>query len=357
MNELSLSELGWNEVWNEELSKLEREGLQPMRVAQASRGQLRLLGMGEPVSATLRGRFKDPVAEGSEVPVVGDWVAADLSSGSAVVEHVLKRISCFVRKSAGKSSKPQVLAANLDRIFIVTACGRDFNPRRIERYLAAVWSSGAEPVVVVNKTDLPHDRIAMMEELNSVALGVETAMVNTRDEDGLDKLTPLLESGMTIALVGSSGVGKSTIINILLGDDRQATQETREGDQKGRHTTSAQELFVTRNGLILIDTPGMRELGLFDAESGMEQTFSDISELADGCRFRDCSHTSETGCAVLAAVEDGVLELERLESYQRQRREIAHNERRAGENSKKRWKWIESVKRERKKIHDKAGLK
>jgi ribosome biogenesis GTPase len=238
--------------------------------------------------------------------------------------------------------------------------GPDLSLRRIERYLSAIWDGGAEPVVVVNKTDLPHDPAAILEQLSAVALGVRTALVSAHADGGLDELEALLEPGLTAALVGSSGVGKSTIVNRLLGHELQETAEVRESDMKGRHTTAARQLLVTPGGAILVDTPGMRELGLWDAREGLDRTFADIAALAAGCRFRDCTHDQEAGCAVVAAVERGELDRSRLDGFHRLARELEHNARRAAEgakeNSKKRWKWIAQAQRDRDKIRKKSGL-
>jgi ribosome biogenesis GTPase len=358
---MDLHDLGWDDARQAELEEFRGVGLDPARVAAATRDRCRLLGLGEPVWAIVRGRLVDGADDRLGLPAVGDWVLARRERDAVVVERVLERRSRFVRKAAGRSSLPQVTAANLDRVFAVTAVGPDFNLRRIERYLSAIWDGGAEPVVVVNKTDLPHDAPAILEELGAVALGVRTALVSAVSGRGLDELLALCDTGKTIALVGSSGVGKSTIVNRLLGEERQPTSEVRGSDHKGRHTTSDRQLLVTPSGAILIDTPGMRELGLWDAEEGVDRTFADLAELAAGCRFRDCAHEHETGCAVLAAVERGEFPLERLESFRRLQRELAHNARRedqcAKENPKRRWKWITSVKRERERILAKSGIK
>ncbi len=357
----NLKVIGWDDARGEEHTRIGMPEFSPARVVSASRGHYQLLGFGDPVWATLRGRIKDGEAGAISRPTVGDWVLAGRTGDDAVIEHCMERRTAFVRKTAGRGSEAQIVAANLDRVFAVTAIGRDLNLRRIERYLTAIWDSGAEPVIVVNKTDLPHDPQAITEEIETVALGVTIVLISAEAVQGLEGLLALCVPGQTIALVGSSGVGKSTIVNRLLGRDLQTTSPVREGDHKGRHTTSSRELFVTDSGVVLIDTPGMRELGLLDAEDGLERTFADLIALASGCRFRDCTHTSEAECAIIRAVEQGEVDPKRLDSYHRQQRELAFNARRAEqgakENSKKRWKWIETAKRERAKIHDKSGLK
>jgi ribosome biogenesis GTPase len=347
-----LSQLGWDASRQEELNTVADADLLPARVATAVRGRYRVIGLGgvRAELAASRSRIAHVEGEVYPYPVVGDWVLVRRERNAIAIERLLSRRSSFVRKAAGRDARPQVIAANIDRVLIVTAVDRDFNPRRIERYLATVWEGGAEPVIVVNKTDLPHDRAEVMGELETIACGVPVVMSCAEDERGLEDVFPLCQPGKTIALVGSSGVGKSTIINRLVGAERQSTAPVRDGDHKGRHQTTRQELIVTPLGAILIDTAGLRELGLWDAQRGVERAFADIEEIAQRCRFRDCRHAGEPGCAVNAAVEDGTLDRRRLEGYHRLQRELEHQERRAsarsGGNSKRRWKEISKLVRQ-----------
>jgi len=354
---IDLTALGWDPVWTAACVD-HGEDLVPARVTSATRARVQVLGIPELEGAWL-GCRKALLKESP--PAVGDWVLARREGEGGVIEAVLPRRTSFTRRAAGRRARAQVIAANLDRVFIVSDVAGDFNPRRLERYLATVWDSGAEPIIVLNKTDLEHDPAALWAELEVVAAGIEVLMVSALHEHGLEELLARCGAGITVALVGSSGVGKSTLVNALIGGERQQVAAVREGDGKGRHTTTRQELIVTPAGALLIDTPGMRELGLWQAEEGVDRAFDDLVSLAEGCRFRDCAHAGEPGCAVLAAVHAGELEPDRLESYQRLQRELAYTARladpREASNSKKHTKEIALVARQFYQLGKKLGLK
>jgi ribosome biogenesis GTPase len=254
--------------------------------------------------------------------VVGDWVAV---RAPATVDAILSRKTAFVRKAAGTDVVEQVVAANVDVVFLVTAFDADLNIRRLERYLAAGWESGAQPVIVVNKSDLAADPAGELAEVEAIAFGVPVHAVSCREADNLDGLTAYFAGDRTVALLGSSGVGKSSLVNRLLGGERQEVGGLR-GDGRGRHTTTARELFAVPGGGLVLDTPGMRQLGLWDAGGGLGEAFDDVASLSAECRFADCAHESEPGCEVLAAVADGRLDPDRLESYRKLLRELRHLE-------------------------------
>jgi len=267
-----------------------------------------------------------------------------VAGGPAVIQAVLPRASRFARPARGDVPGAQVVAANVDLVFLVTALDHDFNLRRLERYLALAWSSGAEPVVVLNKADLCEDVSERVADVASVAPGVAVRAVSAIDGSGMEALSPLLEPGKTIALLGSSGVGKSTLTNALLGWQRQRINAVREDDQRGRHTTTMRELIVTPSGALLIDSPGMRSVGMWEVEQGLEETFEDIERLAADCRFSDCEHGVEPGCAVRAAIANGELAEDRLASRDKLARESAALARRADPvaraDERRRWKII-----------------
>lgn len=309
------------------LENLSDPGLELFRVAVEAQAQIALVDFERRVWGELSGRLRaeqseDPLAR----PAVGDFVAARAPSegGYWRIEHVLPRRTQFVRQSAKRRGDPQLVAANLDLVLVVTSPNEEFNPRRIERYLATIHASGAEPGVVLNKTDLVADSGAHLERLREVALDAPVLPTSAADGRGIEALRRQVGDGRTVALVGSSGVGKSSLTNALLGDARQATAEIREEDAKGRHTTTHRELFFLphQNGL-LVDTPGMRALSLWVDPEALDEAFADVASIAEGCRFRDCSHRVEPGCAVRDAMDRGELSRSRVASYLRLRAEVA----------------------------------
>jgi len=313
-------EWGWNSyfeaIWRDGV----REGVAPARVIAQQRGFWRVAGEFGECWAEAAGKLR---LAGADWPAVGDWVAMEIRDGekSALVLEVLPRRSRFVRKSPGKKMEEQVIAANVDTALLVSALDGDFNPRRVERYLAQCWESGARPVLVLNKLDECDEPQARAAELERVALGAEVYLLSAKTGQGVEELEKILSPGQTFVLLGSSGVGKSTLANLLLGESRQEVQPVREGDSRGRHTTTARELFVLPGGALLIDTPGLREVQLWDAEEGLAEVFADIDALAAQCRFADCKHEAEPGCAVRAALSAGTLDGARLESRRKLLRE------------------------------------
>ena len=265
----------------------------------------------------ISGKLRHEAIEQEEFPSVGDWVIVSLriEEKRATIHKVLPRKSKFSRKVAGVNTREQIVASNIDTIFLVNALNKDFNARRIERYLILAWESGASPVVLLSKADLCVDLEEKLRETEKAAMGVPIHVISSVDERGLDELNQYLTPGRTVALLGSSGVGKSTLLNYLAGEEIQETKEVREYDDRGRHTSTSREMFILDSGAIMIDTPGMRELQLWGGTEGISEAFEDIEELATQCKFSDCMHKKEPGCAIKQAIEDGVLDEKRFKSY------------------------------------------
>jgi ribosome biogenesis GTPase / thiamine phosphate phosphatase len=337
----SLQDLGWSDFFASQLAEVPAESdVVVARVAEENREMFRLLSPQGEFMAEVSGKFRHEVTGRADFPAVGDWVLASTrkEENRATIHRVLNRKSKFSRKIAGKKTEEQIVAANVDVVFIVSSLNSEFNLRRLERYVALAWESGAQPVIVLNKSDLSESSEEHRRQAQAAAIGVRVILSSARRGDGIEEIRDLMRSApektaatesvakamrvaKTAALLGSSGVGKSSLINAILGTELLDTGEIRESDDRGRHTTTTRHLIVAPNGGVLIDTPGMRELQLWDASEGIDQAFGEISELAANCKFRDCQHVNEPGCAVRAAVESGELAAERLESFHKLGRE------------------------------------
>ena len=319
---MSLKQLGWNSYFDALWQDREQLKWLPARVISQQRGLWRVAGDFAETWAEASGTLRAGAEAGGDWPAVGDWVATEiLRGGRPLIHKVLPRRSKFVRKVAGRRVEEQVIAANVDTAFVVMALDGDFNVRRLERYLAQCWESGAKSIVVLNKADNREDVAARIAEVECIAAGIPIFSMSARTGDGVDALDSFLAPGQTIVLLGSSGVGKSTLVNHFLRRDAQAVQAVRVSDSRGRHTTTTRELFALPAGALLIDTPGLRELQLWGATEGVERTFSDIEEMAAQCRYGNCGHTTEPGCAVQTAIAEGRLDEERVESWRKLERE------------------------------------
>lgn len=327
---LDLIALGWGDHFAAAMAPQAAAGRVPGRVIGELRQQYEVMTAAGPVRARVSGRFRHETQGIADFPAVGDWVALDPrpEEGSATIHALLPRKTAFSRKNPGNEAVEQVIVANLDRLFLVAAVDATWNPRRLERFLAMSWESGAMPVVVLTKLDLIADPEARLEEARAVAPGAPVHLVSNLTGANVEELRSYFATGVTAALIGSSGVGKSSLINRLLGTERQLTGSVRAADGKGRHTTTRRELLFLPGGGLIIDTPGIRGLELWDAGTGLDETFDDLARLGENCRFGDCAHEVEPGCAIRAAVDAGEVEADRYESYLKLRREARALERR-----------------------------
>ncbi len=320
-------------------------GRAPARVVAEDRGSYQVVGAEGESKAQISGRFRHEAGnDPSAYPAVGDWVAVERAkSGDIVIHALLPRRTALIRQAPGRRIEAQVVGANLDIVFVVASLNADLNLRRLERYVAAAWESGAEPIVLLSKADLGGDVDTILLAVEAVAAGAGVLVVSSFDGRGVDEVKARIQAGRTVAFVGSSGVGKSTLLNTLAREDRAAVRDIREGDGRGRHTTTRRQLHLLPEGGLILDTPGMRELALWDAE-GLEQSFTDVDAIVERCRFSNCSHNGEPGCAIAAALADGSLTPERHESWLKLIRETASHRRRvdalARAEEKRKWKAI-----------------
>jgi ribosome biogenesis GTPase / thiamine phosphate phosphatase len=355
----ALCDYGFVRFFKESFTSTAVEGEEAARVVEERRGRYRILRGSEGGSpleedAQCSGNLRREAVSASEMPAVGDWVRVRPGNGGpSLVTAVLPRRSAFIRKAPGDAVydriDAQVVAANVDTAFIVTAAGRDWNPRRVERYIALARAAGVVPVLALTKADLATDPAALLEEAGIAAPGVRTALVCAPEGRGLEALAPSLGPGETVVLLGSSGAGKSTLLNALAGEELAAAKAVREDDERGRHTTTHRQLYRLPSGALAIDTPGMRELQLWADEGDVGLAFPEIEALSASCRFRDCRHEGEPGCAVRAALEGGGLDEGRYEGWRKLAKEAAflrtREDRAAKEAERRRWKSIEMSRR------------
>ena len=343
---MNLIDLGWSSYFENNFERFKSDGHLAARIAQEYKRNYIVLGDNGELLAEVSGKFRFEADSRGKYPTVGDWVAVSIPSNNerAIIHALLPRQSAFVRKEAGILIEEQVVAANIDTVFIVCGLDGNFNLRRIERYLTLAWESGARPVILLNKSDLCQQLEMRISEVESMAIGVPVLAISAVEGKGFEVLEKYINRGKTAAFLGSSGVGKSSIINRLLGEEKLQIGEVSNAGNRGRHTTTYRQLIILPEGGMVIDTPGMRELQVWGDEGGLRQVFDDIEELASNCRFRDCAHKSEPGCAVQAAIADGSLDAERFQSYRKLKRELrylaARQTMKANAVEKLRWKQI-----------------
>lgn len=323
----ALTTYGWSDALQDAFAPYAAQGLIPARILIQHRGGYRLITPEGETDGLATGRLLKTTSE-ADRPATGDWVAGDMQGDQFVVQHLLPRATAFIRKASGPRGGAQVVAANADVALLVASLNSDLNLRRLERYLATTYESGAQPVIVLTKADLAEGRLDdLVAEVETIAFGAPVIAISSKTGFGLEALREHLPPGRTAVLLGSSGAGKSTLLNALAGEERMDTGAIREADERGRHTTTHRELVLMPYGGLILDTPGMRELGLWDAGSGVSEAFEDVEALAAQCRFSDCGHANEPGCAVRAAIESGDLPAERWLAYQKLQAELAFEKR------------------------------
>jgi ribosome biogenesis GTPase len=343
---ITLKEYGWNKTHEVNWEEINNEKWIPGRVTLEHKKMYRVITTDGEWLSVCSGSMQYEATERRDFPAVGDWVAVEKMPGEerGIIHAILPRTSLFSRKVAGMTIAEQIIAVNIDIVLLVMSMNNDFNPRRLERYLVAAYDSGATPVVVLTKKDVCDNSSDYIEEAQSIALGAEIFAVSNVTGEGIDELTALLKNNKTAALLGSSGVGKSSLTNAILGSEMMVVQDIREDDAKGRHTTTHRELIKIPTGGILIDTPGMREFQLWENNDSLDSGFQDINELTNNCKFNDCQHNNEPGCAIQNALSTGDLAEDRYSSYLKLQRELAFLDRKmdraaqAGERNK--WKKI-----------------
>lgn len=351
-----LESLGWNNTLAAAFCPHEREGHTPARVCAEHKNSYRILLPDRSDNfVELMAEVSGRVRHGETFPAVGDWVAvnARFEEARAIIHGILPRHGHFTRKACGVATRPQIVAANVDVVFLLQGLDGDFNPRRLERYLLMAWEGGANATVVLNKLDTCHDVAARLQEVRAVAGDVPIHCISALHGDGIDALDAYLAPGRTVAILGSSGAGKSTLVNRLLGERRLRTRSVRASDDRGRHTTTHRQLVRLPNGALVLDTPGMRELQLLGegSDGPLAEVFQDVSAIVALCRFRDCTHVSEPGCAVQAAIVEGCLAPQRLAAWRKLQRELLHvamkSDERLRQAEQRRWKSITRQMRQR----------
>lgn len=320
---MELKNLGFDAFVEKHLQGCKSKNLFIGRISAEYKENYKIFSEEGELNAFISGKFRNNCKTREDFPAVGDWVLFDYlkNENKAIINQILPRKSKFSRKVAGQQTQEQIIASNVDFAFIVCALNYDFNLRRIERYLSLIWQSGATPVVILTKTDLCSDVLNKISEVQNIAFGVDIHAISNISTEGIDFLQKYFEEDKTVVLLGSSGVGKSSLINNLANENIMRVNVLRANLDKGRHTTTHKQMILLPKGGLIIDTPGIRELQLWDAEDGISHTFSDIEELAQNCKFCDCTHSSEPGCAVQKAIKDGVLEVGRLENYSKVQKE------------------------------------